>query len=90
MRFLLFILLFIGCGNIGFAQYEDILFEDYVYVTNIKTVTFHPTNQPLSPPVTFLNSNQGFQFSFDDMDNELRDYSYQMMICHGLFLETIY
>lgn len=78
MRLLALILCVNACSQLN-AQYEDIFFEDYVYTTNIKSVQFYPMGEPLMPPVLNLNDTRGFVFSFDDMDNIQRDYSYEIL-----------
>lgn len=76
---LLFALFF---SVLSFGQFEDIVFEDYVYVTNIKSVKFNPFGSPLAPPVVYLGNTQSLGISFDDMDNEQKDYSYDIIHCN--------
>lgn len=64
------------------SQYDDVLFEDYVYVTNIKSVAFYPVGAPLDPPILYLGNSQKMVLSFDDMDNVQRDYSYEIVHCN--------
>ncbi len=80
-RLLIFTFLFLLCGTLQ-AQYEDIYFEDYVYVTNIKSVKINPTGNPLDPPIVYLGNRQGLIVSFDDMDNEQKDYTYDIIHCN--------
>lgn len=68
--------------SISHAQYDNIILEDYVYVTNIKSVTFHPTGNLLEPPVVYLGNPQKLRISFDDMDNIQRDYTYEIRHCN--------
>lgn len=72
--------MFIGFSSI--AQYEDIYFEDYVYVTNLKSVRINPIGSPLNPPIVYLGNPQRLIVSFDDMDNEVKDYSYDIVHCN--------
>jgi len=37
------------------GQYEDLVMEDYIYVTNIKSVSLSPLGQTLQPAVTYLD-----------------------------------
>lgn len=67
---------------LSYGQYEDILFEDYVYVTNMKSVTFHPLGDPLGVPVTFLDNGVPLVLSFDDMDNNDKDFTYEIIHCN--------
>lgn len=64
------------------SQYEDIYFEDFVYVTNIKSVKINPFGSPLQPPIVYLGNTQSLLVSFDDMDNEQKDYSYEIIHCN--------
>jgi len=64
------------------AQYEDLYFEDYVYLNNIKSVKFNPIGSPLDPPIIFLDSGQRLIISFDDMDNIDKDYTYDIIHCN--------
>jgi len=67
--FTLFLVLsFFLFSHVG-AQYEDITLDDYVYVTNIKSVSFYPTGNQLEPPIVYLGNRQNLFLSFDDMDN---------------------
>jgi hypothetical protein len=76
----LFFAMIFGCSL--FAQYEEIFFEDYVYVTNIKSAKINPFGNPLAPPVVYLGNSQRLIISFDDLDNEQKDYSYEMVHCN--------
>ncbi len=73
-------LIFFSCSLI--AQYEDIYFDDYVYVTNIKSVKINPSGGPLDPPIVHLGNSQRLIVSFDDMDNEQKDYTYDIIHCN--------
>jgi hypothetical protein len=75
-----FWLLIFGCSLFG--QYEDILFDDYVYVTNIKSAKINPFGNPLAPPVVYLGNSQKLKISFDDLDNEQKDYTYEIVHCN--------
>lgn len=76
----LFFLMIFGCSL--FAQYEEIYFEDYVYVTNIKSAKINPFGNPLAPPVVYLGNSQRLTISFDDLNNEQKDYSYEIVHCN--------
>ncbi len=55
--------------------------ENYVYVPNISTVQFHPPDAGLSPPIIRLNSQDVLQFSFDDLDADVKSYHYKIIHC---------
>ena len=83
MKFRLPAFLFLLCLYTSLsAQYEEIYFDDYVYVTNIKSVKINPFGSPLQPPVVYLGNSQSLIVSFDDMDNEQKDYSYEIVHCN--------
>jgi len=69
-------------SSVSYAQYEDITFEDYVYVTNIKSVAFYPSGNPLEPPIVYLGNQQNLFLSFDDMDNVQKEFSYEIIHCN--------
>lgn len=69
-------------GSVLSAQYDEFYFEDYVYVTNIKSVKINPVGSPLEPPIVYLGNAQRLTVSFDDMDNEQKDYSYDIIHCN--------
>lgn len=60
---------------------QDILYDNYVYVTNIRSVKFHPVNQPLEPPVAFVNNSDRLVLSFDDVSGDTKDYQYKIIHC---------
>jgi len=63
------------------AQYEDLVMEDYVYVTNIKSVSLSPLGQTLSPAVTYLNGGVTLELTYDDMDADQKDYTFDVIHC---------
>ena len=56
-------------------------YENYVYKNNIKTVQLHQESIELSPPIVDLNSSDKLQLSFDDLDGDLKNYSYTVIHC---------
>ena len=80
MKYLFLIATFFISINTILAQ-DEFEYENYVYVTNIKSVIFHPSGQPLEPPVVFLGNPQRLVFSFDDLDNKQKEYSYKIIHC---------
>lgn len=75
---LLFILVFFTRLS---AQSTDFQFIDYDYTTNIKSVRFHLTGLFLSAPVVDLNSEGTLMLSFDDLDADVKNYSYRLIHC---------
>ena len=66
---------------LGRAQLEDIKNYDYVYVDNIKSVRFHLDGLSLTYPIVDLGSSTPLVLSFDDLDGDVKDYSYRLIHC---------
>lgn len=60
---------------------DEIKMEDYVYVTNIKSVSLSPNGSMLDGAVTYLGSGVNLFLTFDDMDADQKDYSYDIIHC---------
>jgi type 9 secretion system plug protein len=83
----------ISIVNISFAQnagdtsdyYHDnyLRYENYVYVNNIKTVTLEKYGLQLSDPVIGLNSGDQLVLTFDDLDGDVKNYSYTFIHCNA-------
>lgn len=78
VRALIALLLFTGSLS---AQDEDLKFIDYTYVDYIKTVRFHINGFPHSYPLIELNGGAQLLLSFDDLNDEVRRYSYKFIHC---------
>jgi hypothetical protein len=63
------------------AQDENLKFEDYTYLNNIKSVRFHVDGLLLSYPILNLNSQTVLHFSFDDLSPDYRDFTYTVVHC---------
>lgn len=63
------------------AQLENIKNYDYVYVENIKSVRFHLDGLLLTYPIVDLGSSTPLVLSFDDLDGDVKDYSYRLIHC---------
>lgn len=61
---------------------ELLRYEDHVYKKNIQTAKLHEQSWDLSPPLIRLNSDQKLQLSFDDLDADLKNYSYTIVHCN--------
>jgi len=64
------------------AQYEDLIFEDYDYKENIKSVQFRLNGLLLSRPIIELNSGERLALAFDDMDGDVKNYVYTIIHCN--------
>ncbi len=55
--------------------------QDQVYKESIKSVLLHRTGWELSYPVIELNSSDQVTLSFDDLTDEIKNYSYSIIHC---------
>lgn len=62
---------------------NQLVYEDHVYLKNIRTVQLHEKSWELSPPLIRLNSEQALLLSFDDLDANLKNYSYTITHCNA-------
>lgn len=60
-----------------------IRYEDYVYKKYIKTVQLHDESFELSQPILNLESQERLKLSFDDLDADLKNYSYTLIHCNS-------
>jgi len=56
---------------------------DHIYYNNIKSVKFSANGDPLSLPVIQLNSTEKLELSFDDLDNDTKNYYYSFVLCNA-------
>lgn len=61
----------------------SIRYEDYVYRKNIKTVLLHDETYELSKAILNLDSQEKLILSFDDLDADLKNYSYTLIHCNS-------
>lgn len=80
LNWLLIVFIFLG-SRYGFAQ--DFSFKDFTYTPNIASVRFHLRGLALTYPVIDLGSQNVLQFSFDDLDNQIKDYRYTIIHCNA-------
>lgn len=62
--------------NIGQAQDENLKSYDHIYSSNITSVKFTLGGLQLSYPIVDLNSSAVLRLSFDDMDGDVKNYTY--------------
>lgn len=60
----------------AFAQMADVVFKD-----NIKAVRFHMYGNQESLPVYKMNSGDQLELNFDDLDANVKSYSYSFQLC---------
>jgi hypothetical protein len=65
------------------AAQEDPVSPDHIYFNNIKSVKFSPAGDQLSLPVIQLGSGEQLELSFDDMDNDTKNYYFSFVLCNA-------
>lgn len=60
-----------------------IRYEDYIYKQYIKTVQLRDESFELSQPILNLGSEEKLKLSFDDLDGDLKTYSYTIIHCNA-------
>ena len=78
-------------GKIGFTQNNtnddyvkaEIRYENYVYKPNIKTVQLHSESHEISQPIINLDAQEKLKFSFDELDANIKNYSYTFIHCNS-------
>ncbi len=77
----LLLLVFTLLPFLTFGQDENLRYEDYTYLDNIKSVKFHVEGLLLSMPIVNLRSNTALELSFDDLSPDYREYVYTIVHC---------
>jgi len=68
------------------AQEEDelLVYSDQIYLENIRTAILYPIGAPLTEPLINLRDQQGGLFiTFDDLDGDVKNYSYTVVHCNA-------
>ena len=76
MRYFLFFLLAIGVH--GYSQITE-----QVYSPQIKSVQLYPYGNQLAYPLIRLNSAEQLELHFDDLDANVKNYSYTFQLCNA-------
>jgi len=71
-------LLLIAFSSSMFAQIPDA-----VYSERIKTVQLYPYGNQIGYPIIRLNSNEQLELHFDDLDGNVKNYSYTFQLCNA-------
>lgn len=76
-------LLFCALLTISTLSAQDVKFSYYnnTYVDHIQTVIFGPTGYPHFFPLIILGEGQTLSLSFDDMEADVRNYTYSVIHC---------
>lgn len=56
---------------------------DHIYKSNIASVKLHKYGDPYGYPVIRLNSGEGLVLYFDDLDGDVKSYSYTFQLCNA-------
>ena len=81
LRTCTFILLTAFGGSLN-AQ-EEVLLRDHVYLPNIRSVKFYLNDLVLTYPIIDLNSPGRLVLQFDDLDGDVKRYSYTLIHCNA-------
>src|SRR6266542_729428 len=57
--------------------------QDQIFSSAIKTVKLYRTGDQTSFPIIFLNSTEGLELHFDDLDNHVKNYYYSFQLCNA-------
>lgn len=55
---------------------------DHVYLDNIKSVKFSPAGNAIGMPVLTLGNSSALNLSFDDLDADVKNYYYTLVLCN--------
>ncbi|HEX5552344.1 MAG TPA: DUF5103 domain-containing protein [Chitinophagaceae bacterium] len=69
-------------GITGRAQVNAVT-PDHVYMDNIKTVKFSAAGNALAIPVIALGGSDQASLSFDDLDADVKNYYYTLVLCNA-------
>lgn len=64
------------------SEAQTFLFPDYIYQSNIRFPEVYKVGSDQTNNIIELNSNQQLVFQFDDMDNDIKNLSYQVVHCN--------
>jgi len=76
MRYFLFLLFFFSAH--GYSQIPE-----QVYSPTIKSIQLYPYGNQLGYPIVKLNSGEQLELHFDDMDANVKNYSYTYQLCNS-------
>ncbi|WP_160713523.1 DUF5103 domain-containing protein [Chitinophaga solisilvae] len=61
----------------------NVITPDHIYFNNIRSVKFNQLGDPLSMPMYTVGSGEKLELSFDDMDNDVKNYYYSFILCNA-------
>jgi Domain of unknown function (DUF5103) len=81
-------LFFVNCFCIS-TSYAQAL-GDKIYKPNIKSVKLHAYGDQLGYPILNLNGGDRIELHFDDMDGNVKNYSYTYQLCNADWTPAVY
>lgn len=72
-------------NNDDFFIKDRLKYEDYVYLSSIKSVELHGSDWIYSLPVYYLNQNNTIDLTFDDLSNDIKDFRFTYILCNALW-----
>lgn len=82
MKKLFLSLLCLGCLAGSLTAQVNTITPDHVYMDNIKSIKLSPAGNALQLPVINLNSSQKLALGFDDLDGNVKNYYYTLILCN--------
>ncbi|MCW3467712.1 type IX secretion system plug protein [Chitinophaga nivalis] len=80
----IFVLGLVQCLFHGAANAQaNVITPDHVYHSNIRTVKFSQAGDLLTMPMYTVGSDEKLELSFDDMDNDVKNYYYSFVLCNA-------
>lgn len=75
-------------GNVNNSENQDKKVNNFIFRENIKTVQIHPEGWELGYPIIDINDNTPLIFSFDELGDESKNYSYTYIHCDSDWIPT--
>jgi len=82
IKTIIFLQIFLFITFISYSQ-NELKYENYIYDEDIHTVMLNPENKNFGTPVIELNSEQKLVLEFDNLQNNIEDYSYTFIYCNS-------
>ncbi len=64
-----------------YVNSNQLRYEDWTYVSNIKSILLYESSFKLSSPIIDLNAGQTLTLNFDDLDADNKTYAYTLIHC---------
>ena len=70
-----------GLAAEQYVNTNQMHYDDWVYVPNIKSIWLHESSFLLSSPIIDLDGNEHLSLTFDDLDADNKQYAYTLIHC---------